>query len=100
MNRLVTNIGLDKTQYGTHSLRRTKASLNYDKTKNRLDIQLLMGHAKLESTIEYLGVEIEDERIEPNEEFECPNCGVMLRYTIDEGTYYGAQHKSVEVVDD
>lgn len=43
---------------------------------------------------------IEDECIEPNEEFDCPNCGVTLRYTIDEGTYYGAQHMTVEVVDD
>ncbi|MDN3696533.1 hypothetical protein QWY97_04105 [Vibrio cortegadensis] len=43
---------------------------------------------------------IEDECIEPNEEFDCPSCGVMLRYIIDEGTYYGAQHKTVEVVDE
>ncbi|EAS44214.1 integrase [Photobacterium profundum] len=60
VNRWVTDIGLDKTQYGTHSLRRTKASLIYAKTKNLRAIQLLLGHAKLESTIEYLGVEIED----------------------------------------
>lgn len=43
---------------------------------------------------------IEDEHIEPNEEFGCPNCGVTLCYTIDEGTYYGAQHMTVKVVDD
>lgn len=43
---------------------------------------------------------IEDECIEPNEEFNCLSCGVMLRYIIDEGTYYGAQHKTVEVVDE
>ncbi|QIR16297.1 tyrosine-type recombinase/integrase [Shewanella aestuarii] len=60
VNRWVTDIGLDKSQYGTHSLRRTKASLIYAKTKNLRAIQLLLGHAKLESTIEYLGVEIED----------------------------------------
>ena len=60
LNRWVTDIGLDKSQYGTHSLRRTKASLIYAKTKNLRAIQLLLGHAKLESTIEYLGVEIED----------------------------------------
>ena len=59
-NRWVTDIGLDKTQYGTHSLRRIKTSLIYAKTKNLRAIQLLLGHAKLESTIEYLGVEIED----------------------------------------
>lgn len=53
-------LGLDITQYNTHSLRRTKASLIYAKTKNLRAIQLLLGHSKLESTIEYLGVEIED----------------------------------------
>ncbi|MDH0450855.1 tyrosine-type recombinase/integrase [Shewanella sp. GD04112] len=60
VNRWVSDIGLDTSQYGTHSLRRTKASLIYAKTKNLRAIQLLLGHAKLESTIEYLGVEIED----------------------------------------
>lgn len=56
----VSNLGLDLTQYNTHSLRRTKASLIYAKTKNLRAIQLLLGHPKLESTIEYLGAEIED----------------------------------------
>lgn len=56
----VSKLGLDVTQYGTHSLRRTKASLIYAKTKNLRAIQLLLGHSKLQSTIEYLGVEIED----------------------------------------
>lgn len=56
----VRKLGLDLTQYNTHSLRRTKASLIYAKTKNLRAIQLLLGHSKLESTIEYLGVEIED----------------------------------------
>ena len=55
----VSTLGLDVTQYGTHSLRRTKASLIYAKTKNLRAIQLLLG-LKLQSTIEYLGVEIED----------------------------------------
>ncbi|ERM61437.1 hypothetical protein [Vibrio cyclitrophicus] len=41
---------------------------------------------------------IEDECIEPNEKFDCPSCSVVLRYILDEGTYYGAQHKTVEVV--
>jgi len=57
----VSTLGLDITQYGTHSLRRTKASLIYAKTKNLRAIQLLLGHSKLQSTIEYLGVEIEDD---------------------------------------
>ena len=56
----MSKLGLDITQYGTHSLRRTKASLIYAKTKNLRAIQLLLGHSKLQSTIEYLGVEIED----------------------------------------
>jgi len=56
----VSELDLDITQYGTHSLRRTKASLIYAKTKNLRAIQLLLGHSKLQSTIEYLGVEIED----------------------------------------
>ncbi|HHY0444305.1 TPA: hypothetical protein ACVU4T_001203 [Vibrio parahaemolyticus] len=43
---------------------------------------------------------IEDESIEPNERFDCPSCGVRLRYTIDEGTYYGAQYMTVEVIDE
>lgn len=56
----VSTLDLDISQYGTHSLRRTKASLIYAKTKNLRAIQLLLGHSKLQSTIEYLGVEIED----------------------------------------
>lgn len=60
VNRWVTDIGLDKTQYGPDSLHRIRASLNYAKNKNLIAIQLLLDHAKLESTIEYLGVKIED----------------------------------------
>mgnify|MGYP000651601032 FL=1 len=60
VKKWVSTLGLDITQYGTHSLRRTKASLIYAKTKNLRAIQLLLGHSKLQSTIEYLGVEIED----------------------------------------
>jgi len=53
-------IGLDSTAYGTHSLRRTKATLIYRQTKNLRAVQLLLGHAKLDSTIRYLGIEIDD----------------------------------------
>ena len=53
-------IGLDPTGYGTHSLRRTKASLIYKKTGNLRAVQILLGHTKLESTVRYLGVEVED----------------------------------------
>jgi integrase len=60
VKKWVSTLGLDITQYGTHSLRRTKASLIYSKTKSLRAIQLLLGHSKLQSTIKYLGVEIED----------------------------------------
>ena len=53
-------IGLDPTNYGTHSLRRTKATLIYRNTKNLRAVQLLLGHSKLESTVRYLGVDVED----------------------------------------
>jgi site-specific recombinase XerC len=51
----VTAIGLDPTMYGTHTLRRTKASLIYRRTKNLRAVQLLLGHTKLESTVRHLG---------------------------------------------
>ncbi len=56
----VSEIGLDPALYGTHSLRRSKASLIYRRTKNLRAIQLLLGHAKLESTVRYLGIEVDD----------------------------------------
>ena len=56
----VADIGLDPTGYGTHSLRRTKATLIYRRTKNLRAVQLLLGHTKLESTVRYLGIEVDD----------------------------------------
>ena len=56
----VASIGLDPAAYGTHSLRRTKASLIYRRTKNLRAVQLLLGHTKLESTVRYLGIEVDD----------------------------------------
>jgi integrase len=56
----VAEIGLDPSAYGTHSLRRTKASLIYKKTKNIRVVQLLLGHKKLESTVRYLGIDVDD----------------------------------------
>ena len=56
----VSLIGLDATLYGTHSLRRTKATLIYRRTKNLRAVQLLLGHTKLESTVRYLGIEVDD----------------------------------------
>jgi len=51
---------LDTTAYGTHSMRRSKASMIYKKTKNLRAVQILLGHTKLESTVRYLGIEVED----------------------------------------
>jgi site-specific recombinase XerC len=56
----VSEIGLDPAMYGTHTLRRSKASLIYRRTKNLRAIQLLLGHAKLESTVRYLGIDVDD----------------------------------------
>ena len=56
----VSSIGLDSAAYGTHSLRRTKATLIYRRTKNLRAVQLLLGHSKLDSTVRYLGIEIDD----------------------------------------
>jgi integrase len=56
----VTEIGLDAGAYGTHTMRRTKASLIYRRTKNLRAVQLLLGHSKLESTVRYLGIEVDD----------------------------------------
>jgi integrase len=56
----VAGIGLDPSQYGTHSMRRTKPTLIYRQTKNLRAVQLLLGHSKLDSTVQYLGIEIDD----------------------------------------
>jgi integrase len=56
----VRQLGLDKSSYGTHTLRRTKATLIYRRTKNLRAVQLLLGHTKLESTVRYLGIEVND----------------------------------------
>jgi integrase len=56
----LTMIDLDPCFYGTHSLRRTKATLIYKKTGNLRAVQLLLGHTKIESTVRYLGIEVDD----------------------------------------
>ena len=56
----VIGIGLRREDYGTHSLRRTKAALIYKQTGNLRAVQILLGHTKIESTVRYLGVDIED----------------------------------------
>ena len=54
------SIGLDPPAYGTHSMRRTKPTLIYRRTRNLRAVQLLLGHSKLESTVRYLGIEVDD----------------------------------------
>ncbi len=56
----VRSIELDPEAYGTHSMRRTKPTLIYRRTKNLRAVQLLLGHTKLESTVRYLGIEVDD----------------------------------------
>lgn len=60
VNKWVVEIGLDPTSYGTHTMRRTKPTLIYRRTKNLRAVQLLLGHTKLESTVRYLGIEVDD----------------------------------------
>ena len=60
MKGWVRLVGLDPARYGTHSLRRTKATLIYKRTKNIRAIQLLLGHTNLKSVIRYLGIEVDD----------------------------------------
>jgi integrase len=56
----IASIGLDPSMFGTHSIRRTKATLIYKRTGNLRAVQLLLGHTRIESTVRYLGVEIDD----------------------------------------
>jgi integrase len=60
VRKWASDLGLDPNLYGTHSMRRTKATLVYSKTKNIRAVQLLLGHTKVDNTIRYLGVELED----------------------------------------
>jgi integrase len=60
VDKWVASIGLDANRFGTDSLRRTKASLIYRRTGNLRAVQLLLGHTKIESTLRYLGIEVDD----------------------------------------
>jgi integrase len=60
VNSCVEQLGLDRADYGTHTLRRTRATLIYRRTKNLRVVQLLLGHTKLKSTVRYLGIEVSD----------------------------------------
>ena len=69
MKEWVASIGPEPSAYGTHSMRRTKVALIYKKTGNLRAVKLLLGHSKMDSTVRYLGVELDDaleisERIE------------------------------------
>lgn len=56
----VTAVGLRRAEYGTHSMRRTKAAMIYKATGNLRAIQILLGHSKIDNTVRYVGVDIED----------------------------------------
>ncbi len=60
LSKWIAGIGLDPHFFGTHSLRRTKATLIYRRTGNLRAVQLLLGHTKIESTVRYLGIEVDD----------------------------------------
>ena len=60
LSEWIASIGLDPRFFGTHSLRRTKATLIYRRTGNLRAVQLLLGHTKIESTVRYLGIEVDD----------------------------------------
>jgi integrase len=60
VDQWISSIGLDCATYGTHTMRRTKATFIYRRTKNLRAVQLLLGHSKLESTVRYLGIEVDD----------------------------------------
>ncbi len=56
----VNGVGLRREDYGTHSLRRTEAAMIYKQTSNLRAVQILLGHTKIESTVRYLGLDVED----------------------------------------
>ncbi len=60
VSQWIASLGLDASLFGTHSLRRTKATLIYRRTGNLRAVQLLLGHTKIESTVRYLGIEVDD----------------------------------------
>jgi site-specific recombinase XerC len=60
VDECVTAIGLRREDYGTHSMRRTKAAMIYRATGNLRAVQILLGHTEIENTVRYLGVDLED----------------------------------------
>ena len=66
LSEWIAGIGLDPTLHGTHSIPRTKATLTYRRTGNLRAVQLLLDHTKVESTVRYLGIEVDDALTEPH----------------------------------
>ena len=60
VSQWISNIGLEPSLYGTHSLRRTKATIIYRRTGNLRAVQLLLGHTKIDGTVRYLGIEVDN----------------------------------------
>jgi site-specific recombinase XerD len=60
LGQWVDKLGLDRAEYGTHSMRRTKATLIFRRTRNLRAVQLLLGQSRLKSTARYLGIEVDD----------------------------------------
>lgn len=80
VHRRVATIGLGDTAYGTHTMRRTKASPIYRRTKNLRAVQLLLGHSRLESTVRYLGIDV-DVALEMSEQTD--ECRIKSRWDLD-----------------
>ncbi len=95
----VTAIGLRSEEYGTHSLRRTKASMIYRATGNIRAIQILLGHSKIENTVRYLGVDVEDALCswlsEPRSDVERPSDAAWMAALISDIPGY-SDHRGVE----
>lgn len=82
MGSWVEQLGLDRADYGTHTLRRTKATLMYRRTKNLRAVQLLIGHTKLESTVRYLGIEVNDSAAQEALEYPVVPRGTSRRFRL------------------
>ena len=78
----IESAGMDSRAYGTHSMRRTKAAQIYRETGNLRAVQLLLGHAKIESTVRYLGIEVDD-ALTLSEQSRAVNNKVALRGVLD-----------------
>ncbi len=92
----IRGIGLDPCVYGTHSLRRTKATLIYRRTGNLRAVQLLLGHTKIESTVRYLGIEVDDALALPSKPTFEANRAERLR-SAHKGRAYSSSYRGCRV---